>query len=233
MPVELVLYSDVVCPWATVMLLRLRAARARVGAEAELGIVHRAYPLELEHGMAIPRRVVDAEIPICATLTPDFGWSLWQGKAEEYPVTVLLALEAVRAAGAQSVEAGEQLDLGLRQAFFTRSRCIAMRHEILAVAATCAAIDLDRLATDLDTGAWRASVTTDFAHVRSAGVPCSGTIVLPDGTMHCNPGTETGWVGGRFPRGTPVVVTDEPDTYDQIVRSSLDLVPVSRSPLTS
>lgn len=218
---ELVLYSDVVCPWATVMVLRFREARARAGAEDELGIVHRALPLELEHSMAIPRRIVDSEIPLCASLTPDFGWTLWQGRSEEYPVTVLPALEAVRAAGEQSVCAGEELDLALRRAFFTRSRCISMRHEILAIAAGCDAVDADAVAQALDTGAFREAVTADFATAKENGVPCSGTFVLPDGSMQCNPGTETGWVGGRFPRGTPVLVQDEPEAYDRLVAQAL------------
>lgn len=223
MTAQLVLYSDVVCPWATVMVLRLQAARQRVGAVDDLEIVHRALPLELEHSMAIPRRVVDAEIPLCASLTPDFGWTVWQGRAEEYPVTVLPALEAVRAAGAQSAAAAEQLDLALRRAFFTRSRCIAMRHEILAAAGTCPDVDVDRIAEALDSGAFRAAVTGDFRAAREAGVPCSGTVVLPDGTMICNPGTETGWIGGRFPRGTPVLVTDAPQAYDRLVTDALEL----------
>ena len=93
--VGLTFYDDVVRPCATVVVLRLLAARAGTGADDELRIVHRAFPLELEHQMGIPRRVVDAETPLCASLTPDFGWSLWQGRADEYPVTVLPDLEAV------------------------------------------------------------------------------------------------------------------------------------------
>ena len=45
--VELVLYSDIVCPWATVIVLRLHAAPARAGVQDELPIVHRALRLEL------------------------------------------------------------------------------------------------------------------------------------------------------------------------------------------
>jgi predicted DsbA family dithiol-disulfide isomerase len=221
MGAQVVVFSDVVCPWATVIVLRLLDARARAGADDDLGVVHRAFPLELEHQQPIPRRVVDAEIPLCASLTPDFGWSLWQGRAEEYPVTVLPALEAVAAAGRQSVRAGEQLDLALRRAFFARSRCIAMRHEILAAASTCDAVDVDLVANALDTGAFRGAVSADFVEARATGVPCSGTVVLPDGSMLCNPGTRTGWIGGRIPRGTPVLLSDEPDVYDRIVADAL------------
>ena len=44
---RLVVFSDVLCPWATVVVLRLHAARARARADDELAIVHRALPLEL------------------------------------------------------------------------------------------------------------------------------------------------------------------------------------------
>lgn len=218
---RIVFHSDVVCPWATVMVLRLHAARERAGAQDELVIEHRAMPLELEHRMPIPRRVVDAEIPLCASLTPDFGWTVWQGRAEEYPVTVLTALEAVRAAGAQSPLAAEQLDLALRRAFFVRSRCIAMRHEVLAVADTCPDVDLGALTEALDRGAFRAAVFQDFADAKADGIPCSGTLVLPDGQVLCNPGTRTGWIGGTMPRGTPVLTADDPDVYDRIVADVL------------
>lgn len=226
MNAQIVFYSDVVCPWATVMVLRLRAARTRAGAEDRLEIVHRAMPLELEHQMAIPRRVVDAEIPLCASLTPEFGWNLWQGRAEEYPVTVLPALEAVRAAGAQSVQAGEQLDLALRHAFFVRSRCIAMRHEILAAARTCPAVDVEALAAALDGGSFRRAVSGDFARAKADGVPCSGTLVLPDGRMLCNPGTVTAWIGGTMPKGTPLLQSDDPSVCDRIVAEVLEPVAV-------
>ena len=217
----LVVFSDVVCPWATVVVLRLRAARSRAGADDELAIVHRAMPLELLLERPIARRVVDAETPLCASLTPEFGWSLWQGRPEEYPVTSLPALEAVRAAGQQSARAGEELDLALRHAFFAGSRCIALRHEVLAAARTCPSVDVHALAAALDAGDARASVSRDFAAARAAGVPCSGTVVLPDGTMLCNPGTTTGWIGGAMPRGTPVLLADRPGIYDELVAGAL------------
>jgi predicted DsbA family dithiol-disulfide isomerase len=218
---ELVLYSDIVCPWATVMVLRLLEARDRAGAQDDLTIGHRALPLELEHQKPIPRRIVDAEIPLCATLTPLFGWSIWQGRSEEYPVTVLAALEAVQAAAAQSATAAEQLDLALRRAFFVNSRCISMRHEILVAARTCDAVDAAKIAAALDAGTYRPVVSAQFAQARADRVPCSGTIIRADGTMACNPATETRWLGGDFPRGTPTVVADDPAIFDRIVAETL------------
>jgi predicted DsbA family dithiol-disulfide isomerase len=212
---ELVVFSDLVCPWATVVVLRLHAARTRAGADDELALVHRAFPLELLLERPIARRVVDAEIPLCASLTPDFGWSLWQGRPEEYPVTSLAALEAVRAAGDTSARAAEQLDLELRRAFFARSRCISLRHEVLA-AATCPDVDVGHVATALDTGRYRAAVMADFTAAQTGAAPCSGTVVHPDGTGICNPGTRTEWVGGPMPHGTPVLLDDDPTVYDLV-----------------
>jgi predicted DsbA family dithiol-disulfide isomerase len=217
----LVVYSDVVCPWATVVVLRLRAARSRAGADGELAIEHRALPLELLLERPIVRRVVDAEIPLCASLTPEFGWSLWQGRLEEYPVTSLPALEAVRAAGAQSPAAAEELDLELRGAFFVRSRCISVRAEVLAAAGRCPDVDVQQVADALDRGTFRSAVMADFRAARADGIPCSGTVVLPDGTAVCNPGTRTAWIGGEPPRGTPVLVDDAPEVYDRLVAAAL------------
>lgn len=218
---ELVFFSDVLCPWSTVIVLRLRAARERAGAEDELKLLHRAMPLELMLERPVPRRVVDAEIPLCASLTPTFGWSLWQGRAEEYPVTGLPALEAVQAAAQQSARAAEELDLALRRSFFSLSRCIVLRSEILAAARRCPSVEADRIADALDSGSCRAAVSADFAAAGAAGIDCSGTVVLPDGTPVCNPGTRTDWIGGKLPKGTPVLVDDRPEIYDEMVAAAL------------
>jgi hypothetical protein len=50
-------------------------------------------------------------------------------------------------------------------------------------------------------------------------------VVLPDGTAVCNPGTTTGWIGGSMPRGTPVLIDDDPSAYDRLVAQAL-AVPV-------
>jgi hypothetical protein len=113
-----------------------------------------------------------------------------------------------------------------------RSRCIAMRHEILAAASSCDAVNVDLVANAPDTGAYRTVVSTDFAQARPTGVPCSGTLVLPDGRMLCNPGTRTGWIGGKLPRGTPILLADHPHDYDRIIADVLatHAVPVSACP---
>lgn len=207
----LVLFGDVACPWATVVVLRLRRARAALGLEATVPIVHLAHPLELLHERPLARRVIDAEVPSCAAAEPEFGWSVWQGRLDEYPVTSLLAAEAVQAARRQSETAAEELDLALRTALFVRSRCISLRHEVLAAARDCPSLDLDRLVDDLDEGVARGAVTRQAAAARAGAAACSGYVVLPDGTGHCNPGITTSWVGPPMPRGAPAVRSDDPE----------------------
>ncbi len=213
----IVLFSDVACPWATVAVLRLRQARSDLGLEATVPIVHLAHPLELLHDRPLARRVIDAEIPVCASAAPGLGWSLWQGRLDEYPVSSLLAVEAVQAARRQSEAAAEELDLALRTALFVRSRSITMRHEVLAAASECVALDASRLAEDLDLGVARAAVMRQSAAARRGAADCSGFVVLPDGTGICNPGIEVGWVGSEVPRGVPRIEHDDPEVVRGLV----------------
>ena len=218
LPGALVLFSDVACPWATVMVLRLRSARSTLGLDAgQLPLVHLAHSLELLYGRALPRRIIDAEIPVCAAAAPELDWSLWQGRLDEYPVSSLLAAEAVQAARRQSEAAAEELDLALRAALFAESRCITLRQEILRAAEGCPGLDGDRLQADLDRGAARAAVMRQTAAARAVAADCTGHLVLPDGTGDCNPGIATEWQGPPMPRGVPVVRHDDPSAIERLV----------------
>ncbi len=223
-PGALVLFSDVACPWATVMVLRLRAARSDLGLEGTVALLHLANPLELVHERPLARRIIDAEIPLCAAATPGFGWSLWQGRLDEFPVTSLLAVEAVQAARRQSETAAEELDLALRQALFVASRCIALRHEVLAAAATCEAVDVRRLAADLDDGVARAATSRQARAAREVAGPCTGYLVAPDGSGSCNPGVTSRWLGPDLPRGVPIVDDDDPSVYRDLVSAAAPAV---------
>jgi predicted DsbA family dithiol-disulfide isomerase len=215
-----VVFSDIACPWATVVVLRLRGARAALGLTGELPLVHLAHPLELVHDHPLARRIIDAEVPVCASATPDFGWSLWQGRLDEYPVSSLLAIEAVQAARRQSEAAAEELDVELRAALFVRSRCITLRHEVLAAARRCPTVDLDRLEHDLDRGVARAAVSRQSRAARAGAAACSGYVVLPDGRGWCNPGVTTSWIGPPLPAGTPRLERDDPSVYLDLVRGA-------------
>jgi hypothetical protein len=109
---------------------------------------------------------------------------------------------------------------GPRRAFSSASRCIGLRHEIVAAARGCPSVDVDRIAEAPDTGSCRAAVGADFAAARAAGIECSGTVV-PPGTAVCDPGRRTGWIGGTSPRGTPVLLDDHPQAYDDVIAATL------------
>jgi predicted DsbA family dithiol-disulfide isomerase len=220
MPGALVVFSDVACPWGTVVMLRLHEARAALGLQHQVPIVHLAHPLELLNDHPLARRIIDAEIPLCASMTPQFGWSLWQGRLDEYPVTSLLAAQAVQAARRQSELAAAELDLALRRAFFVQSRCISVRNEIRAAAGSCERVDLPQLLDDLEDGEVYEAVLRQAAAAKAGAASCSGYVVLPDGSGVCNPGVRTQW-RGRLPGGTPVLLADEPDVYRQLVEAAV------------
>ena len=215
-PGALVFRSDVICPWSTLALIRLRKARTDLGLE-DLPIIHLAHALELRFQKPIPRRIVDAEVVLCAAAESEFGWSPWFGPLDEFPVSTLLALEAVQAARTQSEAAAERLDLAPRQAYFVRSRCITMRHEVLAAARSCD-LDMPALEQALDEGRDRTAVLR-----QSREGNCSGVVVLPDGSEYCNPGVSTRWIGTALPQVVPRVVADDPSAVHQLVARAAGL----------
>ena len=200
-PGTIVLFSDIACPWATVAVERFHAARERVGADVRL--VHRAFPLELVNERPTPKPTLDAEIPVTAKLVNGVFRS-WAGAVHEWPVTTLLALEAVRAAG----DRAEEVDRALRLAFFHDSRCISLYTVIVEVARDAGAEVADALAD----GRHRRAVMDDLAAARSGAVKGSPHAFLPDGTDAHNPGIEMHWSAGR-----PVVDDDDPKSWDDLV----------------
>ena len=215
-PGTIVIYSDIGCPWATVVVHRLHDARVRLGLTDRIAIDHRVFALEEHNAQPTPRRTLDAEIPVVGSLAPDFGFQLWQGE-HDWPVTTLPALEAVQAAKAQSLEASVQLDLALRRAFFAESRCISLRAVILDVARRCAAVDAAALRDVLDDGRARRQVIEQSEGAADAGVDGSPHLFLPDGSDHFNPGVEMHWQG-EHGKGFPVVDADDPKVIDDLVQ---------------
>lgn len=151
-----------------------------------------------------------------ASLEPAAGWQLWQAKDWLYPSTTLPALEAVLAAKEQSLNASEQLDLGLRRAFWAESRCISHRKVILEVAADTGVVDVDALTEALDDGRARRSLADQAALSASDRINCSPHLFLPDGSDHANPGIEVGWEGA-YGIGWPVISSDDPKVFEDIL----------------
>lgn len=212
----IVVYSDLACPWSHVAVFRLLRARRLTGLDGRVQLDHRPFLLEEINRQPTPRPVLEAEIPVLAALEPDAGWQVWPRSPYEWPVTAMLAAEAVQAAKAQGLHASERLDRALRLAFFRDGSCISLRHEILDVARRVDVVDVDGLEAALDDGSARALLMRSFVSAReiARGSP---HVFLPDGSDFTNPGIEHHWDGEQG-RGFPRVDRDDPSIYDELVR---------------
>ncbi len=173
---------------------------------------HHAFPLELFNNEPTPRRRLEAEWPIAATLAPRAGWQAWSAPDDAWPVTMLPPMEAVQAAKLQSLAASEELDRGLRRAFCGESRCISLRHVILEVANECDALDVAELANALDDGRARRALFADWAVARGDEVRGSAHLFAPDGSNAQNPGITIGWLGE-----VAMIEGDDPTAIDTFV----------------
>jgi predicted DsbA family dithiol-disulfide isomerase len=216
-------YTDLNCSFAHVAVYRLHQTRTELGLDGVLHFDHRVFPLELFNHSVNERPGVDSEIAVIGALEPNAGWRMWQGPDWRYPVSTLLPLEAVQAAKAQGWHASEMLDLALRRAFWEHSRCITMRHEILDIAESTGVIDVTELAKHLDSGSARAAIFAQFDSARDDKVICSPHIFLCDGTNAANPGVEAHWINGGFGEGFPVIDSDEPGIYYELLLRAAEL----------
>lgn len=221
-------WSDLLCPFAHVALHTLREARAALPADhpaAKVRIEHHVFSLELFDGPH-PRRGTDTEAVGLGQIAPGAGFRVWGAADDLYPHTVLLAAEAVLAASAQSLPAGDALDAALRTAFWTDSRSISHRKVILDVAAETAArspeagLDPARLAEALDTGSHRANLMRDHVVAQTDTIAASPTFVLPDGTAVTNPGVTVHWEG-PWASGFPVVDKHSPEEVAELLHRAV------------
>ena len=211
-PGTLAVWSDLGCPWSHAVVWRLWDARRRLGLADRVHLDHHAFPLELFNSEPTPRDRLEAEWPVARTLAERAGWQAWSAAPETYPVTMLPPMEAVQAAKLQSHVAAEELDRGLRRAFFGESRCVSLRHVILEVASACETLDLDRLVADFDAGLGRAPLFADWAAARGDEVRGSVHVFAPDGTNEQNPGITIGWDDGVYS-----IAHDDPAVIDDLV----------------
>jgi 2-hydroxychromene-2-carboxylate isomerase len=222
-PGVLTVWSDIGCPWASLAVHRLHTTAERIGIP--LVIDHRAFCLELINGRPTPKRVLDAEIPVVGGQDGSLGWNTWQARESEYPVTILLAMEAVQAA--KSPEAGglaasTALDRALRHAFYAQSRCISVLPVVLEVADAVPEVDADALAALLEAGIGRSDVLAQTRAAQADGSPIQGSpqVFTPGGLTWHNPGITVEWTGDKG-RGFPVITADEPEVYQQIVTGAV------------
>jgi predicted DsbA family dithiol-disulfide isomerase len=217
-------WSDLLCPFAYLAVHQLHAARAGRPPDdpaSRVRFEHHAFALELFDG-AHRRRATDAEVAGLGGIAPSAGLRIWAAPDDLYPSTVLLAVEAVLAAEAQSHTAGELLDLALRTAFWTDSRSIAHRQVILDVADEVmrrqpnGGLNVASLAAALDDGRHRANLTRDHAFARTGAIAGSPTFVLADGYTVTNPGITVHWEGPELAR-VPIVDHYESGVYDELL----------------
>lgn len=213
-PGTIQVWSDLSCPWSHAVVWRLWDARRRLGLEDRMRFDHHAFPLELFNSEPTPRPEREAEGGLAANLAPRAGWQRWSAPDHAWPVTMLLPMEAVLAAKEQSLAASEELDRGLRRAFWGESRCISLRHVILEVAGDCDAVNVDTLAAALDDGRARRALLDDWATARTDEVRGSAHLFAPDGTNEQNPGISLGW----SEESGVTVDADDPGAIEAFVR---------------
>lgn len=217
-PGTVAVWSDLGCPWSHAVVWRLWDARRRLGLEERVRLDHHAFPLELFNSEPTPRRHIDIEAPVAETIAPRAGWQPWSAPDSSWPVTMLPPMEAVQAAKAQSLEASEALDRGLRRALWAESRCISLRHVILETAQETEAVDVGTLAQALDDGRARAALMEDWATARGDGVRGSAHLFAPDGTNAQNPGITIGWSAVDGYR----IEADDPTAIEAFVRRAAE-----------
>ena len=218
-PNSLAVWSDLSCPWSHAVVWRLHDARRRLGLEGRVAFDHHAFALELFNNEPTPRPMREAEWPVAALLAPRAGWQAWSAPDHAWPVTMLPPMEAIQAAKLQSLAAAEELDRGLRRAFWGESRCISLRHVILEVATECDAVDVNALAEALDDGRARRILFADWAVARGDEVRGSAHLFAPDGTNAQNPGITIGWRADHSPAGgIATIEADDPAAIDDLVR---------------
>ena len=218
-PNTIAVWADPGCPWSHAVVWRLHDARMRLGLHGSVAFDHHAFPLELFNSEPTPRPQREAEWRAAATLAPRAGWQPWSAPEHAWPVTMLPPMEAVQAAKLQSPAASEELDRGLRRAFWGESRCISLRHVILEVATECESVDVSALADALDDGRARRALFADWAIARGNEVRGSAHLFAPDGTNGQNPGITIGWTANDSPAGGVASVdSDDPGAIDDLLR---------------
>ncbi len=210
-------YAEVVCPFASLTLRGLRAARERLGIDVQFDL--RAYPLELIDRRPHDLGLIELEKPVLAELEPDLGWRRWRADPSTWPVTSLVALEAIQVASRPEVGgpvASDQLDAALRRALFLDSRCIALLPVVLEVAEECPDMDRGALAADLYHGLGRVAVIEQLGYAERKDVRASPHVFAPDGREWVNPGMELDHRGDY-----PVVTRYDPGVYEEILRAAV------------
>ncbi|MFL6241263.1 MAG: DsbA family protein [Actinomycetes bacterium] len=223
LPGTVAVWGDIACPWASLAVHRLHAARTRLGLDDQVRIDLRAFPLELVNGRCTPKRTIDAEVAAIGAHEPALAWQSWQRRVDEYPSSVLIALSAVQAAKDESVgglRASEEIDHALRKAFYRDSRPIGQWTEVFEVAMSCSGLDTDALTEVMLSGAGLRAVVEQHDFAERNDVKGSPHLFCPDGSDFHNPGISMKWTKEQG-RGFLVIEKDDPSIYDELLHRAV------------
>jgi predicted DsbA family dithiol-disulfide isomerase len=219
-PRTVTVWSDLGCPWATLALHTLRAAIA--AREADVLIDHRAFPLELFNSEPTPKFIVDSEVVVIGAKAPELGYRLWSGSESSYPVTMLPPMEAVQAAKLPQVgglRASDELDAGLRKAFYTDRRCVSVTAVILDVAGQCEHVDVAALAEAIRRGEGRSAIYEQWEIAKGDAVQGSPHLFAANGFAEHNPGVTYKWTGSPYEGGFVDLSAHDPSWADELLDS--------------
>ncbi len=175
---ELSEWAEYYCPWCYIAAVRLHHVAQEY--EGRVTFRTRPFPLELAHGEAAPRDILQQEWWLAALQEPRAVFAPYRG--DDWPTTTLPAFEAAWCAAQQGPGAAAEYDLRIRRAFFAEARNIG-RPQVLFDLAREAELDLMQFRAHWESGAARAAVRAEAAlgreRYRVRGTP---TLTLEDGT---------------------------------------------------
>ena len=175
------MYADLTCPFAYVVHSTWRVLREEF--EVQFGIEHKSLALEYVNSRPTPKAAIESEIPYLFPGEAGIAWQAWSAPVSSWPVTVWPAFEAVKCAERQGLARADDLAWAIRTAFFGESRCISMRHELLALAEQCG-LAMDEFIADFDAGRGKPAVIAEARKGwEELRVPGSPTWVMPNGTV--------------------------------------------------
>ena len=171
MPVQIVVYSDYLCPWCCVLAVRLRQVKEEYGDS--VNIIWKSRPLMV--GEIPGRQISDHSVKsrMRAGVEEEGLFNPWD-KNVPYPSSSMPAQIASKCALLQGEELFERLHDALFKAFFRDCRDIS-QHDILFSLAVEAGLDMQRFSADFESDERRQEVMADVEEVRSQyegwGVP--------------------------------------------------------------
>jgi predicted DsbA family dithiol-disulfide isomerase len=204
--VTVTIWSEIHCPWATVAVHRLRAARD--AADLDVVFDQRAWPLELVNERGTPRQGITTEAAVLANHEPDL-FSAYRN--DSWPSTFLPAFELVAATRRLlGLRGAEDVDYALRVAFFRHSVDVSIEaglRRALSLTAESAALDADAIIALWRDDNVRADVFADFERSKELPITASPQVFWADGSTTHNPGLRD----HTMVRGIPRINSDDRD----------------------